>query len=395
MHLLLVLTILLGHVFLWIGVINRLHSVHLPRKLIRRLTLTCFALIGLGPIAAAYWWLADGRNILEHLDRQNILHPGWLIFYLYAAFCLLITSITLVRWISFRLLREVPQVLRSHRQSRVIISPTAAAITAKEHEHHVSVRLPGNEALRLDLTERAFDLPRLPVVLDGLTIVHLSDFHFTGLVGKSYFREVVRISNELQPDLVAITGDLVDMAECIDWVPEILGKLTARYGVYVILGNHDLRVNEYKLRRTLVDSGLIDVGRRWISLNIRDENIIIAGNELPWFKPAADLKNCPPRGPGESQLRIVLSHSPDQLKWARENKVDLMLSGHTHGGQIRIPIIGAILTPSLSGVKYDCGLFHEPPTILHITRGISGKQPLRWNCPPEIALLTLHAPQNK
>ena len=69
-----------------------------------------------------------------------------------------------------------------------------------------------------------------------------------------------------------------------------------------------------------------------------------------------------------------------------------MLSGHTHGGQIRIPFIGPIFSPSASGVKYDYGLFNAPPTILHVTRGISGKHPLRWNCPPEIALLTLHAP---
>jgi hypothetical protein len=272
------------------------------------------------------------------------------------------------------------------------IAPSLAALTAEEHAHHMSVHLPGNEILQLDLTERAFEVPRLPRVLDGLAIVHMSDLHFTGLVGKAYFREVVRISNELKPDLVAISGDLVDNAECISWIPDTLGQLTSRYGVYVILGNHDLSVDEIQLRQTLADSGLIDLGRRWIRIDVRGESIIIAGNELPWYVPAADLENCPPHTRDYYQLRILLSHSPDQLNWARAHDIDLMLSGHTHGGQIRIPLIGPIFSPSASGVKYDYGLFNAPPTILHVTRGISGRQPLRWNCPPEIALLTLHAP---
>ena len=88
--------------------------------------------------------------------------------------------------------------------------PSRSRSHSPEHPHHFLVHLPGNESLQLDLTERAIDLPRLPPALDGLSIVHLSDLHFTGRVGKAYFQEVVRLSNELEPDLVAITGDLVD-----------------------------------------------------------------------------------------------------------------------------------------------------------------------------------------
>ncbi len=284
-------------------------------------------------------------------------------------------------------------MVRFHRQRRMAIAPQEAAKSAKEYAHHVSVYLPGNESLRLDLTEWELEVPRLPRLLDGLAIVHLSDLHFTGMLGKAYFREVVRTSNELKPDLVAITGDLVDKTECISWIPDTLGQLSARYGVYVILGNHDLRVDEIQLRKTIAKCGLIDLGSRWLKIDIRGETVIMAGNESPWYLPVADLENCPPRTLDGGQLRILLSHSPDQLDWARAFDVDLMLSGHTHGGQICIPPIGPIFSPSVSGVKYDYGLFHAPPTILHVTRGISGKQPLRWNCPPEIALLTLHAPK--
>ena len=117
--------------------------------------------------------------------------------------------------------------------------------------------------------------------------------------------------------------------------------------------------------------------------------MLLAGNELPWFKPAADPRTFPPRS--EVPLRIVLAHSPDQLEWARQADGDLMLAGHTHGGQIRLPLIGPVLSPSLKGVHYASGLFYEPPTILNVSRGLSGEVPLRMNCTPEIVHLTLHA----
>ncbi len=395
MQFVLVLVILLGHAFLWIGLVNRLHATGIPLQLKHLLTHAGLMIIVLTPVGGVWWWLLGGKNYLGEINREIIFQPGRMAILLYAAVCLLAAAATLGRWIYFRYLRRPPQLLRFHRRRRVALAPAAAALTAEEHCHHRAVHLPGNEILQLDLTERAFEVPRLPRILDGLSIVHLSDFHFTGLVGKAYFRELVRASNELKPDLVAITGDFADKAECIDWIPDILGKLGSRYGVYVILGNHDRYVEESRLRQTLMESGMINVGARWISVNIRGEPVIIAGNELPWFKPAADLSACPPRPPDGRQLRIALSHSPDQLDWARAGDIDLMLSGHTHGGQICLPIIGPIFSPAAAGVKYACGLFYAAPTTFHVTRGISGKYPLRWNCPPELALLTLHAPREK
>jgi predicted MPP superfamily phosphohydrolase len=387
------LVTILSHVFLWIGIINRLHSTAIPRRLVFALSLICSALIGIVPILAVWWWFAGGKNFPGQINWQTTLQPGWLAFFLYVVFCWSAGAATFVRWICYRCLRRPPELLRFHRRRDILIAPAAAAMTAEEHAHHISVHLPGNESLRLDLTERAMEVPRLPRPLDGLTILHISDLHFTGMVGKAYFREVVRAGNELKPDLAAVTGDLVDKTGCISWIPDTLGQLTARYGVYVILGNHDLHVDEIALRKTLADSGLIGLGGRWMRIEIRGQTVIMAGNELPWYAPAADLENCPPRTPDCGQLRIALSHSPDQLDWARTNDVDLMLSGHTHGGQIRIPLLGPVFLPSASGVKYDYGVFHAPPTILHVTRGISGRQPLRWNCVPEIALLTLHTPR--
>jgi predicted MPP superfamily phosphohydrolase len=390
MQFVLVLAILFGHIFLWIGLLNRLHGTGISQGLKKILTLVYFTAMGLGPVVAL-WRLCAGENLLGHVNRELIRQPGWMAFWLYAILCLLAGVATLVRWICHRL-RRAPRLLSFHRRRRVSITPAAAALSSAEQSHHPALRLPGNQALQLELTEWACEVPRLPRELDGLTVLHLSDLHFTGLIGKGYFREVVRVGNELKADLVTITGDFLDKAECLDWIPDILGRLTARYGVYAILGNHDRCVEENRLRQILAQSGMIDVGARWISVNIRGEEVIIAGNELPWYRPAADLAACPPRPSHGGQLRIALAHSPDQIDWARAGDIDLMLSGHTHGGQICFPIVGPIFSPTASGVKYISGLFYAQPTIFHVTRGISGRHPLRWNCRPEITLLTLHAP---
>ena len=100
-------------------------------------------------------------------------------------------------------------------------------------------------------------------------------------------------------------------------VPDTLGRLKARYGVYYIFGNHDLRIDNRRLQKVLDDCGLIYLGGRWKVIEVRGRpgapgtRVLVAGNELPWFKPAADLGTCPPRS--EVPFRLLLSHSPDQL----------------------------------------------------------------------------------
>ena len=201
----------------------------------------------------------------------------------YVILCGVVAPVTLLRLVWLRCFHRPPPVVRFHGRQRAKLDLASAAATPAELNHHWLARLPLNEILQLDVTRWVLDVPRLAPALDGLSIVHLSDLHLTGRVGKAYFREVVRTSNELRPDLVCITGDIVERSSCFDWIADTLGRLTARHGVYFILGNHDRRVDAGRLRRALEQNGLIDLGNRRLQIEIDGTPVMLAGNERPWF----------------------------------------------------------------------------------------------------------------
>ena len=113
--------------------------------------------------------------------------------------------------------------------------------------------------------------------------------------------------------------------------------------------------------------------------------LVVLGNERPWGRSAADLGDLPAEG-----FRLGLSHTPDNIAWARQLNIDLLLAGHVHGGQIRFPFIGSVFVPSRYSRKYDCGTFDEPPTGMHVSRGLAGQHPLRYLCRPEVTFITLN-----
>lgn len=408
MHLLLLLFAALGHAFLWIGLANRLHALGIRRRIIAIITVIAFLCAALLPLGIG-WWLIERPSLCPAAPSLTttphssfIIHPSSFIpppsppgpavldrlIGLYLLLCLIVAPVTLLRTVFLRACRRPPTVLRFQRRRPAAIDLALAAASPQELRHHFLTRLPLNESLQLEIAESVLEVPRLPPALDGLTIVHLSDLHFTGRIGKAYFREVVRTCNELRADLAVVTGDLVDRPACIEWIAETLGQLTARAGVYFILGNHDLLVDSARLRRTMVESGLVDLGGRWRQIEIGQTPLVLLGSEGPWIDGAANLHDGPPPAP-VGPLRIAIAHTPDQLAWARAHQADLLLTGHTHGGQVCIPPLGAIFSPTAQGVKYISGVFYAPPTILHVTRGISSDIPIRWNCRPEIAHLKL------
>ena len=108
------------------------------------------------------------------------------------------------------------------------------------------------------------------------------------------------------------------------------------------------------------------------------------GHEGPWFAPPPDLSAAPP-----GLFRLCLSHTPDNFYWGIANRVGLMLCGHVHGGAIRVPIIGSIFVPSVYGRRFDTGVFEKGGTVMAVNRGLSGREPIRFRCNPQVLRVTL------
>jgi len=386
----------LGHGALWVGLVNRIHSTGMPRWAVKWLSQLCLGAVLFIPLVlVALVYFGPNASDIPRGSLVGFLASYWRQGIYYFVPCIAIFAIVAAIWARRQLIYKPPSALRSLRREQVDIARGLGFAPLNGRFANLCGRLPGNQLFCASVEEREIEFPRLPLGLDGASVVHLTDFHFTGRIGKEYFQEVVRRANQLKPDIVAITGDLVDHAPYIDWLPETLGRLRAHAGVFCIFGNHDLRTRDVdRLRRTLAECGLVYLGARWQKVDLRGESLILAGNELPWVAPAADMRTCVAAAIGiehDRPFRILLAHSPDQFAWAQRWDFDLMLAGHTHGGQFRLPWIGPFLTPCWHGVKYSCGTFVAGPTLMHVSRGISSELPFRMNCPPEINKVVLRA----
>jgi len=376
----------LGHTILWVALVNRMHGLGIERRWVDLMTVfCCLWLVGMP--------LAVGLAILPRFVGGELWLPKTASSFAWAyvggcAFVCLFATVQ--RWLWWIHPERRSVVVSNH--TWVIERPknSADSFTAPGLPTWLA-RLPGNQVTQASFQEKRLLIPRLPRGHEGLRIAHLSDLHMSGRITKAYFQRIVEEVNSCEADLVAITGDIVERSQCLEWIAETLGRLRAEGGVYFVLGNHDRHVNREQLVAALIDAGLVYLGGAWRKVTVRDTTLILAGNELPWFEPAADLSSCPKRDAVGLPLRILLAHSPDQFRWAQENEIDLILAGHNHGGQICLPIIGPITAPSLHGVRYAAGTFRGGETVLHVSRGVSSLTPLRWNCPPEVAVLNLHS----
>jgi predicted MPP superfamily phosphohydrolase len=245
--------------------------------------------------------------------------------------------------------------------------------------------------LQLQIARKTLRLTALPPALDGLTITHLSDLHFTGDIGREFFDYVVDQANALGSELIVLSGDIIESKACESWIADTLGRLQSPLGKYYVLGNHDKRMRDIpRVLQLLDDTGLAYLGGRWRHAEFRGCRVLLAGNERPWFPAVADEALVEESAlAGRAAFRILVSHSPDQFRWSRRHGFALMLAGHNHGGQVRLPLVGPLVSPSLYGTRYSGGVYYEAPTLLHVSRGISGEHPLRWNCLPELAQLVL------
>ncbi len=250
--------------------------------------------------------------------------------------------------------------------------------------------VPGNQAFTYEFNTKQLELARLPPAFHQLRILHLTDLHFTGALNLEYYQHLLDRVQKSTPDLIVFTGDLLDDPQLIDWIPQTLGQLSAPLGCYFILGNHDWLQDAGQIRSLLKEQGWRNCQGELHSLQREGQRLWLGGDERPWMGEAADFSPA-----AEHDFRLLLSHTPDNFPWAREQKIDLMLSGHNHGGQIQFPVIGPVLSPSRYGVQFASGEFYLAPTTLHVSRGIAGRHPLRIRCRPEVTLLELLCPASK
>lgn len=248
------------------------------------------------------------------------------------------------------------------------------------------------EANHIRLTRQDVTVPNLPPPFVGKTLAVLADLHHGPYVGLDFIRDAVRRTNELKPDLVALVGDYahtgnkthIELPPCL----EALSELRAPLGVFAVPGNHDMKSNGAIYRELITTTPLLDVTNRNRPVELEGEHLWLAGvDDLWWGKP--DLKQALLGVPDQAAV-VLLSHNPDFAERQPDPRVGLMLSGHTHGGQVYLPHFGAPWLPSRYGEKYRKGLVQGPASWVFVSRGIGeAGVPLRMSAPPEICLLTL------
>jgi len=248
------------------------------------------------------------------------------------------------------------------------------------------------EAKWCRVVPRTIVLPNLPKPFDGATVALLSDVHHGPFVPPAYIRHVVAMANALRPDVVALAGDFVHKhPDYIEPGVAALAALKAKFGRFAVLGNHDNWESRPRSLAALDGSGIERIDNRGVWLERGGARLRICGVGDLWTDRqdlSAALDDATP-----DDAVILLSHNPDYAEHLLDDRVGLMLSGHTHGGQIVVPGYGAPVVPSSYGQKYLYGLVQGPRCQVFTTRGVGTvTPPVRFFCRPEVVLITLRGP---
>ena len=257
-----------------------------------------------------------------------------------------------------------------------VVATTVGAITGASaygviyERHHIG------------MTNAALPVSGLPPALDGLRIAFLTDIHHSTMVPADDVRRAVDLASAARPDLIILGGDYVTWGDraFVGPVAELLAPLTAPHGVFAILGNHD---DDRDMPAALMAKHIQVLKDARTRLDIRGEALELAGIRF-WTRKASEIA----RVVGHARDTVLLlAHDPRRLDEAAELDIPVVLSGHTHGGQVVLPGVGAIARrrfPVLAGVA------SRDNTWMFVSRGVGTVYvPVRINCPPEVALVTL------
>ena len=247
---------------------------------------------------------------------------------------------------------------------------------------------------RLVIRQQTIQIANWPNDLNGLKVAVLSDMHVDNwFITEKKVRSIVQQTNQLQPELIVILGDYMSGNGIVrqEVAPQvfapILRELRASWGVYSVLGNHDWWYDGKKVRHELEQNNIKVLENEVLQINARNKSLWMVGLSDLWTRPQR-IEETVGQIPQGDPI-IALAHNPDVFPKLPQH-VPLLIAGHTHGGQVRFPFIGAVVESTRMGERYERGHLFENNHHLFVTTGIGTSiMPVRFGVTPEIVLLTL------
>jgi uncharacterized protein len=380
----------LGHGAIHVYLYNRINALLLRRKAIKRIEKFVLLSLAFWPTAIA---ITDWRWLLSAFTKSDdVLLTTF--GCLWSLICIASLVMMLPLWIVGRIEYWKQRKHATNIKSEIIdVDQLMHGQLFKPSWLRKLKRFPFNEIHRLDISSKQLVIETLPSRWNGFRIAHLSDAHITGWYEAKFYALALSKLEAAKPDIVLLSGDIVDREHCFDKLAKYLPTIEAKFGCYFILGNHDNRFKQPdEVRDIMREIGWFDLGAACQQIETPRGPLQLMGNEVPWFsKPDRNIseRNLLSQPMPDDVLRIAVAHSPDQWPWAIKSKCHVMVCGHTHGGQVRLPFIGPIIAPSWHGSRYASGIFSRSGTTMHVSRGLAGTQPLRIRCKPEASILTL------
>jgi hypothetical protein len=248
------------------------------------------------------------------------------------------------------------------------------------------------ERTRIETTDLRLRLPGLPSELEGLKLLQLSDIHLSPYLSVETLAYVIGLSNELKPDIVFLTGDLITTVyDPLDECLRQLSKLRTRYGIFGCHGNHEAHAGLEALATTEgAQMGIQFLRGERRTVQIGSTPLHITGIDYEPFSKRTEYLKGAERLLGSGGINILMSHNPDVFPVAAAKGFDLMLAGHTHGGQVTTEILPRTLNPARILTPYVRGLYQSGQRYCYVNRGIGTIGiPVRIGCTPEVTMIRL------
>jgi predicted MPP superfamily phosphohydrolase len=304
--------------------------------------------------------------------------------------------------------QEAYRITHPRLSPREILSTRAENRVLREHVLHHDGPPTGalkallnraNQLYNLEVITHEVALPNLPRAFDGFSLVQLTDPHLGPSISREFMRCVVQITLEMAPDLVALTGDYQSYPKDVEGAARLIrpiGEWSQRerkgMGALAVLGNHDRGSGTAHVIDALRRARIRVLNNRHVELTRGGASLYIAGIADPWsVRNDLDIAML---GIPQNACVILLAHVPDFLDETTGAGVALQLSGHNHGGQIKLPIIGPVLVSSRYGRRYTEGWFKREGTLMYVSRGLGGKPAIRLGTRPELTRLILRSRQS-